>query len=64
MLRDFGVFIALLCLLVAVIVVLNARWVITCIDSNKDLENKMVGKIKVVATLVCILSLFCISVLV
>ena len=40
MLRDFGIFISLVCLLVSVIIVLNARWVIHCIDNSKDLENK------------------------
>ena len=45
MLRDFGIFIALVCLLISVIIILNARWVIHCIDNSKDLENKMVDKI-------------------
>lgn len=57
MLRDFGIFIALVCLLVSVVFVLNARWVIKSIDSNYDLENNMVGRIKVVASVVSILSL-------
>lgn len=64
MLRDFGIFVALVCLLAAVIIVLNARWVIHCIDNNKDLENKMVGKIKVIATFVSILSLYIIAILI
>ena len=47
MLRDFGIFIALVCLLISVIVILNARWVIHCIDNSKDLENKMVDKVTI-----------------
>ena len=42
MLRDFGIFVALVCLLISLIVVLNARWIIRCIDNSKDLENKIV----------------------
>ena len=64
MLRDFGIFIALVCLLISVIVILNARWVIRCIDNSKDLENKMVDKIKVVATLVSIISLYIVAILI
>ncbi len=64
MLRDFGIFIALVCLLLSIIIVLNARWVIHCIDNSKDLENKMVGKIKVVATLVSIISLYVVAILI
>lgn len=64
MLRDFGIFVALVCLLASIITVLNARWVIHCIDNNKDLENKMVGKIKVVATFVSILSLYIVAILI
>ena len=64
MLRDFGIFIALVCLLISVIVILNARWVINCIDNSKDLENKMVDKIKVVATLVSIISLYIVAILI
>ncbi len=64
MLRDFGIFISLVCLLLSIIVVLNARWVIHCIDNSKDLENKMVGKIKVVATLVSIISLYVVAILI
>ncbi len=63
MLRDFGIFVALVCLLISVIVVLNARWIIRCIDNSKDLENKMVGKIKVVSTLVSIVSLYILTIL-
>ena len=63
MLRDFGIFIALVCLLISLIVVLNARWIIRCIDNSKDLENKMVGKIKVVSTFVSIISLYILTVL-
>ena len=63
MLRDFGIFVALVCLLISLIVVLNARWIIRCIDNSKDLENKMVGKIKVVSTLVSIISLYILAVL-
>ena len=64
MLRDFGIFIALVCLLLSIIVVLNARWIIHCMDNSKDLENKMVGKIKVVSTLVSILSLYILAILI
>ncbi len=64
MLRDFGIFIALVCLLIAVIVILNARWIIHCIDNSKDLENKMVGKIKIVATFVSIISLYIVAILI
>lgn len=64
MLRDFGIFIALVCLLLAIIVVLNARWIIHCMDNSKDLENKMVGKIKVVSTLVSIVSLCILAILI
>lgn len=64
MLRDFGIFIALVCLLLSIIIVLNARWVIHCMDNSKDLENKMVGKIKVVATLVSIISLYVVAILI
>lgn len=64
MLRDFGIFIALVCLLLSIIIVLNARWVIHCIDNSKDLENKMVGKIKVIATLVSIISLYVVAILI
>ena len=64
MLRDFGIFIALVCLLISVIIILNARWVIHCIDNSKDLENKMVDKIKVVATLVSIISLYIVAILI
>mgnify|MGYP005775716549 FL=1 len=63
MLRDFGIFVALVCLLISLIVVLNARWIIRCIDNSKDLENKMVGKIKVVSTLVSIVSLYILTIL-
>ena len=63
MLRDFGIFVALVCLLISLIVVLNARWIIRCIDNSKDLENKMVGKIKVVSTLVSIISLYILAIL-
>ena len=63
MLRDFGIFVALVCLLISLIVVLNARWIIRCIDNSKDLENKMIGKIKVVSTLVSIISLYILTVL-
>lgn len=63
MLRDFGIFVALVCLLISLIVVLNARWIIRCIDNSKDLENKMVGKIKVVSTFVSIISLYILTVL-
>ncbi len=63
MLRDFGIFVALVCLLISLIVVLNARWIIRCIDNSKDLENKMVGKIKVVSTLVSIISLYILTIL-
>lgn len=64
MLRDFGIFIALVCLLLSIIVVLNARWIIHCIDNSKDLENKMVDKIKVVSTFVSILSLYILAILI
>ncbi len=64
MLRDFGIFIALVCLLIAVIVILNARWIIHCIDNSKDLENKMVGKIKIVATFVSMISLYIVAILI
>lgn len=64
MLRDFGIFIALVCLLLSIIIVLNARWIIHCIDNSKDLENKMVGKIKVVSTFVSILSLYILAILI
>lgn len=64
MLRDFGIFISLVCLLVSVIIVLNARWVIRCIDNSKDLENKMVNKIKVLAALVSIVSLYIVTILI
>ena len=64
MLRDFGIFISLVCLLVSVIIVLNARWVINCIDNSKDLENKMVNKIKVLAALVSIVSLYIVTILI
>lgn len=64
MLKSFGLLVALVCLLVSIIVVLNARWVINCIDSSKDLENKMVGKIKVVSTLVSIVSLYVVTILI
>ena len=64
MLRDFGIFVALVCLLVSVIVILNARWIIHCIDNSKDLENKMVGKIKIIATLVSIISLCIVAILI
>ena len=64
MLRDFGIFISLVCLLVSVIIVLNARWVIHCIDNSKDLENKMVNKIKVIAALVSIVSLYIVTILI
>lgn len=57
MLKDFGIFIALVCLLVSIVFVLNARWVIKSIDNNYDLENNMVGRIKVIASVVSILSL-------
>ena len=64
MLRDFGIFVALVCLLVSVIVILNARWIIHYIDNSKDLENKMVGKIKIIATLVSIISLYIVAILI
>ncbi len=64
MLKSLGLLVALVCLLISIIVVLNARWVINCIDSSKDLENKMVGKIKVVSTLVSIISLFVVAILI
>ena len=64
MLRDFGIFVALVCLLLSVIVILNARWIIHCIDNSKDLENKMVGKIKIIATLVSIISLCIVAILI
>ena len=64
MLRDFGIFVALVCLLLSVIVILNARWIIHCIDNSKDLENKMVGKIKIVATFVSMISLYIVAILI
>ena len=64
MLRDFGIFIALVCLLISVIVILNARWIIHCIDNSKDLENKMKGKIKIVATFVSMISLYIVAILI
>lgn len=64
MLKSFGLLVALVCLLISIIVVLNARWVINCIDSSKDLENKMVGRIKVVSTLVSIVSLYVVTILI
>ena len=64
MLRDFGIFVALVCLLLSVIVILNARWIIHCIDNSKDLENKMVGKIKIIATLVSVISLYIVAILI
>ena len=64
MLKSLGLFVALVCLFLSIIVVLNARWVIHTIDNSKDLENKMVGKIKVVSTLVSIISLFVITILI
>ena len=64
MLKSLGLFVALVFLLLSIIVVLNARWVIHTIDNSKDLENKMVGKIKVVSTLVSIISLFAITILI
>lgn len=64
MLKSLGLFVALVFLLLSIIVVLNARWVIHTIDNSKDLENKMVGKIKVVSTLVSIISLFVITILI
>lgn len=64
MLKSFGLLVALVFLILSIIVVLNARWVITCIDNSKDLENKMVGKIKVVATLVSIVSLYIVTILI
>ena len=64
MLRNFGIFIALVCLLISVIVILNARWIIHCIDNSKDLENKMVGKIKIVATFVSMISLYIVAILI
>ena len=57
MLKDFGIFITLVWLLVSIVFVLNARWVIKSIDNNYDLENNMVGRIKVIASVVSILSL-------
>ena len=63
MLKSLGLFVALVCLFLSIIVVLNARWVIHTIDNSKDLENKMVGKIKVVSTLVSIISLFIVAIL-
>lgn len=64
MLKDFGIFIVLVCLIISIIVVLNARWIIQCIDNSKDLENKMVNKIKVVSTLVSIISLYILAILI
>jgi len=64
MLKSFGLLVALVCLLLSIIIVLNARWVINCIDSSKDLENKMVGRIKVVSTLVSIVSLYVVTILI
>ena len=57
MLKDFGIFIALVCLLISIVFILNARWVIKSIDNNYDLENNMVERIKVIASVVSILSL-------
>lgn len=64
MLKDFGIFITLVCLLVSIVFVLNARWVIKSIDNNYDLENNMVGKIKVIASAVSMISLFCLYLLI
>ncbi len=64
MLKSFGLLVALVFLILSIIVVLNARWIINCIDDSKDLENKMVGKIKVVATLVSIVSLYIVTILI
>ncbi len=64
MLKSMGLFVALVCLLGSIIVVLNARWIVNCIDSSKDLENKMVGKIKVVSSVVSIVSLFIVTILI
>jgi len=57
MLKDFGIFIALVCLLISIVFILHARWVIKSIDNNYDLENNMVERIKVIASVVSILSL-------
>ena len=64
MLKDFGIFITLVCLLVSIVFVINARWVIKSIDNNYDLENNMVGKIKVIASAVSMISLFCLYLLI
>ena len=64
MLRDFGIFIALVCLLLSIIVILNARWIVNCIDSSKDLENNTVGKIKACSIVVSIVSLYILTILI
>lgn len=64
MLKSMGLFVTLVFLLGSLIVVLNARWIVNCIDSSKDLENKMVGKIKVVSSVASIVSLFLITILI
>ena len=64
MLKTFGIFVTLVFLLLSLIVVLNARWIVHCVDNSKDLENKMVGKMKVISAVVSILSLYILAILI
>ena len=64
MLRDLGIFAALVFMLFAILAVFNARVIIRCVDNNKDLENKMVNRIKMAGTFVSLISLYIIAVLI
>lgn len=64
MLKSFGLFISLLLLLLSLIAVFNSRWVVNIIVNSKDLENNIVGKVKVLSGLVSIISLYLVAILI
>ena len=64
MLKSFGLFISLLLLLLSLIAVFNSRWVVNIIVNSKDLENNIVGKVKVLSGFVSIISLYLVAILI
>lgn len=64
MLKSFGLFVSLLVLLLSLITVFNSRWIINVVVNSKDLENNIVGKVKVISGLVSIISLYFVAILI
>lgn len=59
MVKDVELFIPLFLLLIAIIVIFNARWLIKN-KVKKDVENNVVNWIKIVSYFVCIVCLIAI----